>query len=251
MKSQFADSSRSFQVRRAASLFILALLVVSLSGCGLLASAGNVLTQELAEPLAGATSAKFDIYTGTGNLTIDTLTGGEPLLAGGTLKYLESLGEPARELVSFNGQSSLSLKWNENGGACLGAIEWLIHLNPTVPSDLIARSGGGNVNLNLAGMTLTRLETETGGGNVEVVLPENASNLSVSAKSGAGNVVVTIPGGAAARITATTGLGVVNMDSRFTKIDDKTYQSADYDTAASKVELTLGTGAGNVEVKTK
>ncbi len=251
MKIQFARSNWKRMGRLAASLMFLFLLLGSLAGCALLANAGKMLTYELVEPLGGAASAKFDIYTGSGNLTIDTLTGGEPLLAGGTLQYLESLGEPTRSLVSFNGQSSLSLKWNENGGACLGSIEWLMHFNPSVPSDIIARSGGGNIMLNLAGMTLTGLETETGGGNVEVILPENTANLSVSAKSGAGNVIVTIPSGAAARITATTGIGVLKMDSRFTKIDDKTYQSADYDTAASKVELTLGTGAGNVEVKTK
>ncbi len=251
MKNQNIHSNVKLLGRLAASLIALFLLLGGLTACGLLGSAGNVLTQELVEPLNGATSAKFDIYTGTGNLTLDTLTGGEPLLAGGTLKYLESLGEPTRTLVSFNGQSSLTLKWNENGGACLGAIEWFLHLNPTVQSDIIARSGGGNVKLDLAAMTLTRLETETGGGNVEVILPDNAANLSVSAKSGAGNVVVTIPSGTAARITATTGLGTVIMDSRFTKIDDKTYQSADYDTAASKAEITLGSGAGNVEVKTK
>ncbi len=251
MKNQRFDSNMKIRARWAASLLILALLLAGLSGCGLLGNTGPVLTRELVEPLDGATSAKFDIYTGNGNLTIDTLTGGEPLLAGGTMQYLESLGEPARTLVSFNGQSSLTLKWNENGGACLGAIEWLLHLNPTVSSDIIARSGGGNITLNLAAMALTRLAAETGGGNVEVILPEDAANLSVSAKSGAGNVVVTVPSGSAARIQATTGLGKVIVDNRFTKIDDKTYQSPDYDTAASKVELTLGTGAGNVEVKSQ
>jgi len=41
------------------------------------------------------------------------------------------------------------------------------------------------------------------------------------------------------------------MDSRFNKIDSNTYQSPDYDGAANKVEITVNSGAGNVEVNTK
>ena len=39
--------------------------------------AKKVLTHNLSEPLNGAKMAKFDVNTGTGNLTIDSLAGGE------------------------------------------------------------------------------------------------------------------------------------------------------------------------------
>ena len=132
--------------------------------------------------------------------------------------------------------------------ACNGATEWQIHLNPTVSSDITAHSDGGNVKLDLAGMAITRVSADTGGGNMEVVLPDNAADLSVTAKSGAGNVVVHLPSGIAARIHATSGLGKVIVDSWFSKIDKNTYQSPDYDGAANKVEITASSGAGNVSV---
>ena len=251
MKNLFVGSSRKVRAPLVASLIISILMLGGVTGCGVVNNAGNVLTHNLSEPLGGATAAKLDINTGTGNLTIDRLTGGEPLLAGGTLQYLENLGEPARTLVSFTGQATPTLKWGDSGAPCLGAIEWQIHLNPAVSSDIIARSGGGNVKLDLAGMAVTSVSAETGGGNMDVVLPEGAANLNVSAKSGAGNVVVSVPGGVAARIHATTGLGAVIMDSRFSKIDEKTYQSPDYDTAVNKAEITLSSGAGNVEVNSE
>ena len=55
----------------------------------------------------------------------------------------------------------------------------------------------------------------------------------------------------AARIHATSGMGKVIVDSRFSKIDGNTYQSPDYDVAADKVEITVNSGAGNVSVNTK
>lgn len=244
--------------------------------------AKNVLTDNLSESLNGATTAKVNIHAGDGNLSIDRLTGGEQLLASGTLQYLETQGLPTRTLASSNDQATLTLRGGSSirprfrlpWAACNGATEWEIHLNPTVSSDITAHSDGGNLKLNLAGMTVTRISADTGGGNVEVVLPDNAANLSVTARtgggnvtvemgngltgsnivnanSGAGNVVVHIPGGVAARIHATSGLGKVIVDSRFSQACENTFESSNFDTAADKVEITVNSGAGNVSVNTR
>jgi len=223
--------------------------------------ANNVLTHNLSEPLRSTTAAKINIDNGDGNMILDGLTSGEPVLASGTLEYLEKLGLPSStlDLDGSNGQATLTLKASRGRQtwfrfpwqACNGATTWQIHLNPGVQADINAHSDGGNVKIDLAGMNVARLAADTGGGNMDVVLPEEISNLSVTAKSGAGNVTVRIPGGIAARIQATTGMGKVVLDGRFSKVGDKTYQSPDYETAAKKAELTLSSGAGNVSVTTK
>ena len=221
---------------------------------------GKMLTYNLSEPLNGAKSARVDVNAGTGNLTIGRLTGGEQVLASGTLQYFESQGLPARTLKASNGQAVLTLSLGGTGrpgfrfpwDACRGgAYEWQIQLNPTVSSDITAHSDGGNVKLDLAGMAITRVSADTGGGNIDVVLPNNAANLSVTAKTGAGNAAVQVPDGIAARVHATTGLGKVIVGPRFNKIDSNTYQSPDYDDATDGVEITLSSGAGNVSVITK
>jgi len=243
--------------------------------------AKNMLTDQFMEPLNGARTALIDIHAGDGNLIIERLTSGEPLLVSGTLQYFENQGAPTRSLASNSGQVTFMLRGGRAGqswfhlpwSACNGATEWQIQLNPAVTSDLTAHSDGGNVRLNLAGMTITRLSADTGGGNVEAVLPDNAADLNVNVKtgagnvtveigsglagsnvitaaSGAGNVVVRVPHGVAARIHATTGLGKAIMDPRFSMIDKSTYQSSDFDSAANKVEITVQSGAGNVSVNT-
>ncbi len=264
-------------------LIIGAAVVLTILGSS---AGGKVLTQDLSEPLGGATSAKIDINRYSGDMTIDSLaTGGatDPvaeMLASGTLFYLDSQ-ELARSANASSGQATLTLKTSARQTGfrlpwvgCSDDTMWQIHLNPGVPSDITAHSGGGNLKLNLAGMLITRLAADTGGGNVEVSLPGSAANLSVTAKSGAGdvtveigsglkgsstinatsgagNVVIRLPGGIAARIHANSGAGKVIVDSRFSKIDEKTYQTPDYDSAADKVEISLDSGAGNVSVNTK
>ncbi len=244
--------------------------------------AKNVLTHEVSEPLAGATTAKVDIHVADGNLTIDRIAGGEQMLASGTLQYLEGQGLPTRSVSTINGRATLILKARNSGrpwfrlpwAACNAATEWQIHLNPEVQSDITAHSDGGNVKLNLAGMAVTCVSADTGGGNMEIVLPDRVANLNVTAKtgagnvtveigdgltgsntinssSGAGNVVVCVPGGIAARIHVTSGLGKLIIDSRFDKMDANTYQSPNYDSASDKVEIRAQSGAGNVSVGPK
>jgi hypothetical protein len=242
--------------------------------------AKKVLTQNLSEPLGGAKTAKVDICPGDGNLIIDGLTCGEPVLASGTLQYLENQELPARSVTTRDGQAELTLRAAGNvrqtwfrmpWAACNGATEWQVHLNPGVPSDITAHSDGGNVRLDLSGMTVTRVSADTGGGNVEVILPGSAANLNVIAKtgaggvtvevgkattgssridacSGAGNVAVRLPDGIAARIYATSGMGKVIVEPRFSQVDKTTYQSPDYEVAADRVEITVKSGAGNVMI---
>ncbi len=242
--------------------------------------ANKLLTANISAALDGAKTAKVEISSDTGHLTIDGLAGPQ-LLASGTLQYFEKQGAPTETLSSSGGQATLTVR---GGGkatgfrfpwqACGGAYEWQIHLNAAVPSDLAAYTGGGNVKLNLAGMAITRLSVDSGGGNMDVALPDNAANLSATAKtgggnvairmgsgtsgsnaitatSGAGNVAIHVPSGVAARIHATSGLGKVIVDPAFGQIDKSTYQSADYDSATDKVEITAKSGAGNVVVDTK
>ena len=245
--------------------------------------ANNVLTHDLSVPLDGTKAATVEIDANSGNLTIDRLTSGsDRLLASGTLQYFERQGPPTLTSSSGEGRFTLVLRDGHTRrprfrlpwAACIGAYEWQIHINPEVSSDIRARSGGGNVKLDLTGTAVIRVSAETGGGNVEVGLPDKAADLDVAAKtgagnvtveigsgitgtntvdakSGAGNVVVCVPSGVAAKLRAKSGLGKVIVDPRFEKMDGNTYRSPDYDGSADRIEITLDSGAGNVSVTTK
>lgn len=241
----------------------------------------KVLTEKFSEPLNGARSATIKVDTRQGNLIIDRLAGEDQLLAAGKLEYREKRGLPSRRLTTSEraarlaiegaggSRAALRLPWQ----ACNAATDWNIHLNPRVPLEIDAVSGGGHVKLNLTGMHVTRVSAHSGGGNMEVAMPENAANLDVAvtsgggnvnveigrgttggntakAESGAGNVTVLLPSRIAAKIHAVSGMGKVIVDPRFAMIANDTYQSADYDEARDRIEVTAKSGLGNVNVIT-
>ncbi len=219
----------------------------------------RALTQILSEPLGGTKDAVVDIHTGTGNLTVDRLDGGEPALASGTLKYMEDQTPPTPSVSTRDGRVTLVLKADGGRGrslrmpwsACNAETNWQIHVNPSVTSEVIAYSGGGNLKLDLAGTSVRRISADTGGGNVDVILPETSADMHVSVKSGAGNVSVQVPGRMAARIHARTGLGKLIVDPRFGPVDQNAFESPDYDRAAAKVEISANSGAGNVSIMSR
>jgi predicted membrane protein len=90
---------------------------------------------------------------------------------------------------------------------------------------------------------------KTGGGNITIQIGRNTTGSNtVNASSGGGNVAVSVPGGLSARIHVASGMGKIVVDPRFSKIDDKTYQSPDYNSATNKIEITATSGAGNVSI---
>lgn len=218
--------------------------------------AKNLLNKHFSEPLNGVTAARVEITAGDGNLMVDRLEGDEQALASGDLQYFENQGAPEETLDTQKGEATFTLSGNKKGqrwlrmpwDTCNGATVWHVQLNPKVASDITARSGGGNVKLDLGGMSVTRLVAGTGGGNLEVALPANARSLVVTAQTGAGNVVVHVPSGLAACVHATTGLGKVIVDPQLQKTGKDTYQSSDFDHASNRVEITATSGAGNVIV---
>lgn len=242
---------------------------------------GNVTNHEVSEPLDGIASARIDIHAGDGNMVIDTLAPGGSLLMSGILQVLDSQDLPVKSLVKENGQAAFSLRGSDARrrwfhfpwSACNGATEWIIHLNPAVSTDLTAHSDGGNLSLVLVAMPLTRVYADTGGGNIDLILPDHATNLSVYAKtgagnvtvelgdglaktnkidaiSGAGNVVITIPRGTAVRIHVATGLGGVSVDPEYQQVEKDLYQTPDFVSAVDRVEIVARSGAGAVVIKT-
>ena len=113
MKAKKFGSSGKVSVLLIVLLAIIVLCVVGVVIFAPLGKTGKVLDYSLSEPLNGATTARIDINPGDGNLTIGSITSSDPVLASGTLQYLEKQGLPTRSLNTSNGNATLSLKAND------------------------------------------------------------------------------------------------------------------------------------------
>jgi hypothetical protein len=127
-------------------------------------------------------------------------------------------------------------------------FEWTLRLPPTMPIHLQIHTGVGEADLDLTDVRVIELKLSTGASSTKLRLPANAGLTHARIEAGAASVRVYIPQGVAARIRSTSGLADVRIDrSRFPRTGDVN-QSADFDSAINRVELTIQVGVGSLEI---
>jgi predicted membrane protein len=149
----------------------------------------------------------------------------------------------------------LTLRQHDSGGIDFGnwfgsgrGPEWNVHLAPGIPMTINADLGTGNSTLDLSSLKVTDVDVNSGTGNTTIIFPASAGQVSGTVDGGVGNLSLRIPDSVEARIDASSGIGNINIDGRFTKQGDHIYTTPGYDKATNKLDLKLDVGVGNVDV---
>jgi len=215
---------------------------------------GGVTTSALSIPRGDAESAQVPLNLGTGNLTLDGTAGSESL-ATGTLEYFQNRSAPEQSVSKVDSKAMLTLRQREENGfdfanwfGSAHGLEWDVHLTPAIPMSVNADLGTGNSTLDLSRLKVTNVDVNSGTGNTTVIFPASAGQVTGTVDGGVGNLNLKVPEGVEARIDASSGIGNVNIDPRFTKQGDHIYTTSGYDKATNKLDLNLDVGVGNVEI---
>jgi hypothetical protein len=100
----------------------------------------------------------------------------------------------------------------------------------------------------LSDLNLSSFAIDINAGSCDIKMPSPSGTMKVTVKANAASVDITIPDGAAARIQATSNVATLNVNNRFIKSGND-YVTANYDTAMSRIELTINTNVGTVSIK--
>jgi hypothetical protein len=127
-------------------------------------------------------------------------------------------------------------------------LSWDVRLSEAVPLTLRVESGASEAMLDLTNLRVSELRVGTGASATEIRLPSAAGTTKVRIDAGAASVKLWVPQGVGARIHAEGGLSEIKVDrTRFPR-QGNYHQSADYETAANKVDVAVQMGVGSVEV---
>ena len=202
--------------------------------------------QDLSIPLESARSARIKLDHGAGRLNIQGGAASNELLNGAFGAEVNTNTRLEGDQLQVKLRTSPHM-WSWYPGE---SLDWDIHLNGEIPLSLKIDSGASSSTLDLTNLKVVDLDIDTGASSTEVSLPANAGNTRVDIDSGASSLNLRIPVGVAARIRVKSGIASVNVDSnRFPRLDGGLYQSADYETAANRADITIDTGVGSVEIK--
>jgi hypothetical protein len=211
-----------------------------------------VTDEAITQALGGATRADVEIGMSAGTLRLRALDEGNGLIAG-TVQPA-----PRAQIVrsfAVNGDTAV-FKLHSTGASAwmvppttarFENLRWDLRLNPSVPMQLKVETGAGTAALDLARLRVTDLEANIGVGTTTLTMPAQGQ-VQAQVNGGVGETTIIIPAGVAARITATAGLGTIQVPSGY-QLQDKVYRSPGYDTAVNRVDMQVHGGVGSITIR--
>ncbi len=176
-----------------------------LAGCGSKARVGALRTESQSVELGDARSVRVEINMGAGDLEV---TGGAEKLLEADFTYNVARLKPE---VKYTDGTLVVRQPEVNGLPALRGItdfrnEWGLRLYDGVPMDLSVDVGAGASDLQLAGLSLTRLDVSLGAGKYTVDLSGDwARDLDVTIDAGAANISVRLPRDVGVRVEVEAG----------------------------------------------
>jgi len=217
-----------------------------LTGCNSQVRVGALQTESQSVELGNAESVRVEIDMGAGDLT---LTGGAEKLMEADFTYNVARLKPN---VDYTDGTLVVRQPEVNGFPSLFGIadfrnEWGVRLFDAVPMDLSVVMGGGTSDLQLAGLSLTKLDVTLGAAAGTIDLSGDwTHDLAITIDAGAGGLTVWLPRDVGVRVDVDRGATLINTIS-LTQ-DGNIYTNAAYGVSEVTLQIDLKTGIGVVNL---
>lgn len=240
-------NTRKIWIRMVDRLAFVLLVSLLLASCAPEVRVGALRTESQSVELGDAKPVRVEIDFGAGDLK---LTGGAEKLLEADFNY--NVAELKPEVEYTNGR----LVVRQPGTRGLPALrdiqdfrnEWSLSLNDGAPIDLRVNAGAGTGVLQLADLSLTRLDVSLGAGNYTVDLSgDRRRDLDVTINSGAADISVRLPRDIGVRIEVDPGAAMINAPG-LTK-DGSVYTNAAYGVSGVTLQVKMGAGIGRVNLE--
>jgi outer membrane murein-binding lipoprotein Lpp len=228
---------------------LIALILVTaplLAGCASDARVGALQSESQSVDLGDAKSVRVQIKMGAGDLQV---TGGAEKLLEADFNYNVAKLKP---VVKYTDGTLVVWQPDGNGLSDLRGItdyrnEWGLRLNDQVPMDLSVDVGGGTSDLQLAGLSLIRLDATLGAGEYTIDLRGDwTRDLDVSIDTGAADVSVRLPKDIGVRVEVDRGPAVIEA-AGLTQ-DGNVYTNAAYAVTNVTLHVNISAGIGRINL---
>ena len=216
-----------------------------------------IVNRQFSQTTDGATSARVHINFGAGRLEVGPLdppAEGQlaamsfdapgPVDPRATYRVRDGIGDLNYGLNSRQFHP-FTIPWGPRGESMAMSVQ----LSATTPIALDLNGGALSSQIDLANLRVNDVRVSSGASEMWMRMPANAGLVTARITGGATSTTIVIPDGVAARIRYSGGLNAMHVDlSRFPK-EGKLYQSAGFDTATNRVDLTIEGGASRIDIQ--
>ncbi len=243
---------RSFLGAVAGLIVLLALLLGGIYLMGPGPARGTVISSEnVSYPLAGASSAEYNLNSGAGKIQIGPLPATSASVIEGTLGQTVG-GSATADRTSSGGKAIVSIQSNWPRAYVFSRGDeflWDLSLPRLLPLDVRLNLGAGEIIANLAELNPASVDVKLGAGHLSLALP-SVGDLQVKINIGVGAAEISLPAGAPISVECTTGIGSCNLPNG-SGFWNQSYTSPEYNAAKFHLRITISMGVGEATVTTQ
>jgi hypothetical protein len=223
------------------------LFTMLVAGCSSGVKVGPLQTESQSVELGGAKSVDVNINMGAGNLAV---TGGAAKLLEADFNYNVARLKPE---VEYTDGTLLVRQPEVYGLPVLQGItdfrnEWNLRFDHAVPMNLKVNMGAGNSDLQLAGLSLSRLDVILGAGKSTIDLNGDwVHDLDVNIDTGASDITVRLPKDIGVRVEVDRGPTAI--DAPGLRQDGDIYTNAAYGVSDVTLQLHIKAGIGLLDLE--
>jgi hypothetical protein len=192
-----------------------------------------------------AEKANVELDMGAGKLNV---SGGASKLLDGTFEYNVDAWKPIVNNTVNGPNATVTIKQpsGTHGGGSKHYV-WDLQLNDNVLTDLAVNCGAGQATLNLGDVMLRSLSVAMGAGQVKVDLRGTPKHdYDVKINGGVGQSVVRLPQGVGIYLTASKGIGALNVTGLQKQGDH--WENDLYNKAKVTVKVDVNGGIGEINI---
>jgi len=196
--------------------------------------------------------AQLKLQYGAGKLTVhsaDKLVDLQAATAAGRPDVNVNQSSDSAQISIGQGFSPLPFFGHSRRGGW--SEDWNVGLARDVIWELEFETGATKAEFNLQELKVTRLDLETGAGDVRLSFGDTGMTSKVEIDSGAGSITLVIPESVGIKAKINSGVGQKNLTGRTWQQQGDTYVSQNYEQAQTKLELDIDHAAGNINIMTQ
>lgn len=211
------------------------------------------ITEESGDSRASVISESMRTGLKTGSLELD-VAGLGLKLASGNDRLIEATSNDKlwdHKINYSNDNENVSIKLEGGRSSILNqkSKDYEIKLNKDILWDISLDTGATGGTLDLSDLKVNRLEIDSGAVSYRIILGGNIPTMDVKLDSGASNFDIEIPSGdIGVRVNFDGGLNSTNLNSLGWKKNGSTYESPNYSSAKSKINIDSDMGLGKFNI---
>ncbi len=126
---------------------------------------------------------------------------------------------------------------------------WSMEVNPGIPLTLDVETGAAESKMDLRKLHVKEVLYKSGASTNEIKFPENVDFTFARIEAGAASFKLIVPEGVGTRIRTQSGPSAIDADTRRFTRSGKDFVTADWESAAHRLDIELSVGVGSVSIQ--